>query len=178
MLKNELPQLGTRLNQLAEVYERKAITAAALEVWFDALRSFALDAIFRILTDWPKEHQKMPTPADVCECMPGRVQSMKQASDEANRRATHEIAVARAAAIQPLAAEYCERHGIVTVADCMRHVRSFPPMPAGESRERIIARWRGIRNTRHAAYRLREMADQALANLHATAEREPGSDDE
>jgi hypothetical protein len=65
MQKHDLPALANSLNGLAEVFDRKAVTPKALEVWFETLREFYTERVAGLLTAWPKTHSKFPTPAEV-----------------------------------------------------------------------------------------------------------------
>ena len=65
MQKIDVTVLAQNLNALAEVYERKHVTAKALEVWFDTLKGFPTERIMGYLIGWPKTHGKFPTPAEV-----------------------------------------------------------------------------------------------------------------
>jgi hypothetical protein len=67
--KIDLQVLANQLNALAEVYERKAVTPKALEVWFDTLREFPCEQVMILLIGWPKSHHKMPVPSEVWKAM-------------------------------------------------------------------------------------------------------------
>ena len=69
MIKADIPTLAKQLNSLAEVFDKKAITPGALEVWFDTLRDFPCDQVMGLLIGWPKSHAKMPVPAEVFKTM-------------------------------------------------------------------------------------------------------------
>ena len=55
----------------------------------------------------------------------------------------------------------------------------YQPMRVGWPREKMIAQWHRVANDpMNARYpQVLRMAQEALANLHAESEREPGSDD-
>jgi hypothetical protein len=65
MQKFDADLLAKNLNQLADVFDRKHITAPALQAWFDTLRDFPTERVMSVLLGWPKTHGKFPTPADV-----------------------------------------------------------------------------------------------------------------
>lgn len=65
MQKQELPELAQRLSQLADALGGKAPSPAGLLVWGDALSECRFDDVRSALTDWPKSHQKMPTPVEI-----------------------------------------------------------------------------------------------------------------
>jgi hypothetical protein len=65
MRKSELPELSTRLAQLADALASRAPSTAGLAVWLDALAECAMADVLAVLVDWPKSHAKMPLPADV-----------------------------------------------------------------------------------------------------------------
>jgi hypothetical protein len=64
MQKFDAELLAKNLNTLAEVYERKPVTAGALTAWFDVLREFPTEKVMAVLIGWPKSHNKFPTPAE------------------------------------------------------------------------------------------------------------------
>lgn len=65
MQKFDAELLAKNLNCLAEVFDRKPVTAGALQAWFDVLKEFPTERIMGVLIGWPKSHNKFPTPADV-----------------------------------------------------------------------------------------------------------------
>ena len=65
MQKFDAPELAKILESLAEAFDRKAIGASGLEVWFDTLREFPTHAVFGLLNSWPKTHGKFPVPAEI-----------------------------------------------------------------------------------------------------------------
>lgn len=65
MHKTDVTLLAQNLNAIAEVYERKHVTAKALEVWYDTLKAFPTERIMGLLIGWPKTHGKFPTPAEI-----------------------------------------------------------------------------------------------------------------
>lgn len=56
--------LKARLVELADVYGIRPPTAPAIVVWFSTLREFPIQDVAGYLIEWPKRHNKMPTPAD------------------------------------------------------------------------------------------------------------------
>ena len=65
MNKIDAQTLAHNLNGLAEVFDKKPVSAKALEVWFDTLKEFQTEKVMDVLIHWPKAHPKFPTPADV-----------------------------------------------------------------------------------------------------------------
>lgn len=65
MQKIEAQLLAQNLNALAEVFEKKHVTAKALEVWFDTLKEFPTERVMGLLIGWPKSHTRFPAPAEV-----------------------------------------------------------------------------------------------------------------
>lgn len=57
--------LGERLNELAEVFDKKPVSEKGLMVWFGVLREFPTERVCGILISWPKTHTKFPSPAEV-----------------------------------------------------------------------------------------------------------------
>jgi hypothetical protein len=57
--------LQQRLNELAEVFDKKPVGEKALTVWFGVLKEFPTEKVCSILIGWPKTHGKFPTPAEV-----------------------------------------------------------------------------------------------------------------
>ncbi len=54
-----------RLNELAEVFDKKPISEKGLTVWFGVLREFPTERVCGALIGWPKTHTKFPSPAEV-----------------------------------------------------------------------------------------------------------------
>lgn len=65
MQKFDAELLAKNLNALAEVFDKKPVTAGALQAWFDVLREFPTERVMGVLLGWPKTHGKFPTPAEV-----------------------------------------------------------------------------------------------------------------
>lgn len=58
-------ELTQRLTQLAEALQGRAPGAQGMLVWMDALAECQQAEVLSALTDWPKNSNKMPTPADI-----------------------------------------------------------------------------------------------------------------
>lgn len=82
MIKADIPHLARELNALAEVYDRRQVSAAALEVWFSTLREFPYEEIASTIIAWPRMRSKMPTPNDVFELVNDRLLAKRE---QANR---------------------------------------------------------------------------------------------
>ena len=65
MQKFDAGLLANQLNGLAEVFDKKALTPKALEIWFDTLKEFPLERVISTLISWPKSHQKFPVPSEL-----------------------------------------------------------------------------------------------------------------
>lgn len=65
MLPYDMKTLGDRLNELAEVFDKKPVGEKGLTVWFGVLREFPTEKVCSILISWPKSHTKFPSPAEV-----------------------------------------------------------------------------------------------------------------
>lgn len=61
----DVKTLGDRLNELAEVFDKKPVGERALMVWFGVLKDFPTDRVCSVLISWPKTHTKFPTPSEV-----------------------------------------------------------------------------------------------------------------
>jgi hypothetical protein len=67
MNEQQIAQLQQRLQELADAYGAREVTAGAVRVWHDALKPYSYPLIQGVLTDWPKTHSKMPVPSDIVE---------------------------------------------------------------------------------------------------------------
>jgi hypothetical protein len=78
---------------------------------------------------------------------------------------------------QEAAREYAAERSLRTTKDHLRHTNEVTEKIGNPwNRERMIEHWRSVQaNPR--AYIAKEIAEQALAKLHAEAERVPGEDD-
>lgn len=61
----DMQTLGQRLNELAEVFDKKPVGEKGLTVWFNVLREFPTEQVCGVLLGWPKTHSKFPAPSDV-----------------------------------------------------------------------------------------------------------------
>lgn len=78
---------------------------------------------------------------------------------------------------QVYAAEYAEKHGLVTVKDHIKHcTRLLNTVGTHWTRERIVAHWQKVRDNSSLPI-AQWMATEALQKLHYQ-ERTPGEDDE
>lgn len=85
MDKTSAADLGRRLNDLAEIMDRKPLTEKAVLGWFDTLREFDTGVIFGVLKGWQKTHGKFPNPAEVwksCNDFSGEVRERQQLADK------------------------------------------------------------------------------------------------
>lgn len=65
MLPADAAVLRDRLNELAEVFDKKPVGDRGLTVWFGVLREFPTEKVAGVLIGWAKSHGKFPTPAEV-----------------------------------------------------------------------------------------------------------------
>lgn len=57
--------LWDRLNELAEVFDKKLVSEKGLTIWFNVLREFPTERVCSVLLSWPKTHTKFPAPSEV-----------------------------------------------------------------------------------------------------------------
>jgi len=67
MKQSEMQQVGARLAELAEFYDRKPPTPNALKVWADAFTGCSLADVMDVLTDWPRSKRAFPIASEVVE---------------------------------------------------------------------------------------------------------------
>ena len=84
MTKTDTPLLATQLNALAEVFDKRTQTPAAVQVWMDTLREFPTERVLGLLIAWPKSHGKFPTPNDAWKIL------NEQSIDNREQRAAEE----------------------------------------------------------------------------------------
>ena len=162
MLTADVKLVSERLNGLAEVYAKPAVTEKAFGVWFETLKEFPTDRVMMILNGWPKQHGRFPTPAEVWkECN-------EKAIEDREKRAAHERKLLLAA--PEYAAPTAE--GRALLARMRLEIRR-PKLSPVQHWERLLAK-PGITDFQ------RRFAIEALGNLSGRRplEREPGQDDE
>ena len=82
MNKSEFTTLFDRVNELSACLPgRSPQTEAAQAIWRDALNDCLLDDVLFALTDWPKSHKYMPSPADI------RKEAQSRVSDRVDAQA-------------------------------------------------------------------------------------------
>jgi len=69
---SEMQQVGVRLAELAEFYDRKPPTSNALKVWADAFTGCSLADVMDVLTDWPRSKRSFPIASEVVESCQAR----------------------------------------------------------------------------------------------------------
>lgn len=67
MTNDDFDQFVVVLGTACETYDRPAITAAALVMWWEALRDYPLDEVKRAMLSHIRESKFMPRPADLVE---------------------------------------------------------------------------------------------------------------
>jgi hypothetical protein len=147
--------LQRRLNELAEVFDKKPVGEKALTVWFGVLKEFPTEKVCSVLIGWPKTHGKFPTPAEVWK-----------ASNEVSISAREDTAK-RMIDEPPCAPEVAKRF--------MAEVRKFLAKPSVSARDH----WKRVLETQpkdSIGYRYAVEALKAKGVI--VPQREPGQDDE
>jgi hypothetical protein len=158
MLPTDLQTLRDRLEDLTEVFERKAVGKKALSVWFDVLKEFPIERVAGVLISWPKLHTKFPSPAEVWKI------ASEAASSERDRKATPE----NREPFYPGVGGRQSRQFIASIQEILNRPKWSPR----EHWERLLARSApGSIGHRYAAAVLKK------GDVY-TAERVPGEDDE
>jgi hypothetical protein len=153
-------ELSARLNALAEVFNAKALTEAALKIWFASLKEFPADMVFGRLTSWPKEHSKFPAPADIWK--------IANAIGIAERERA--AALERSANAQPVRFERSEAGN-----RALREIKAMLARP----RPSPVEHWRRALATAAPGSITEHYAREALARLEGRNKmREPGEDDD
>lgn len=165
MLKTDATILANQLNALAEVYGKAAVTAKALEVWFDALKEFPTERVMGILLGWPKMHQRFPAPSDV----------WKACNEESIQQRENKAAYERAQNSSPRPEHYVTARGMEIIA-------GIRAMLAGKTQPSPREHWERVLSSPQYGEKAKAIAREALTRLpgsrHSTVEREPGQDDE
>jgi diketogulonate reductase-like aldo/keto reductase len=156
--KIDLPVLAKQLNALAEVFDKKPVTPAALEVWFDTLREFPCEQVMTLLISWPQSHHKFPVPAEVWKSM------NEWAIDRRERKALIERQ-------QPA---FHPGVGGAKAEEFIAKMRATLNNPAFSPLEH----WQRVYDKQPAGSIGRKYAEEVLKKKGVIEEREPGSDDE
>jgi hypothetical protein len=156
MLKMDATLLAQNLNCLAEVFEKKPVTAKGLEVWFDTLKEFPTEKVMDTIIHWPKTHAKFPTPSEVWKSCNER-SIVAREDQNAIERAENKI-------------PFNPRN-----AENIRRVMKMLAKPKCSPKEF----WRKRLETAPRGSIGHQYAKEALSILeHRKNEREPGQDDE
>lgn len=162
MKKYDLSQLSAALNRIAEVLERRPISQAALEVWFDALEEFPAERVLPMLAAWPKSHAKFPVPAEVWKALneSGIDEREKRVAAEKYRREREHSQFA------------ATPEGKRTMAQVREILKASKPPP--------LEHWRNVMRTPGLCNLSHEYAQEYLKkhDPEFSKEREPGQDDE
>lgn len=163
MQKYDAQTLAQNLNALAEVFEKKPVTAKALEVWFDTLREFPTERVMGLLINWPKSHPKFPTPAEV----------WKACNECSIAEREEKAAIERRANTGPV--EWPKTEHAQRCLAMMRDILKKPKRTPIQHWEWVLSAPKGSIGHRYAV--------EALADLRGRAgllapSREPGQDDE
>lgn len=159
MLPADSKIMQDRLNELAEVFDKKPVGEKAITVWFGVLREFPTERVCGVLIGWPKTHTKFPSPSEVWKAV-NEIQI-----NEREKRAAEEN---RDAGFQPgVGGEQAEKF----IAQ-MRQILKRPKWTPKEH-------WLHVLDTQPEGSIGHRYAKETLMKMGATqAEREPGQDDE
>lgn len=72
MLASDVGIFEKKMSDVAEVFDRKAPSAAALKHWFNALRDYRMDQVSSVLEMWVRNRQKMPTISEIATLLAER----------------------------------------------------------------------------------------------------------
>ncbi len=158
MQKLDLPALAGLLNALAETFDKKAVGAKALEVWFDTLREFAWERVVGLLQSWPKTHAKFPVPAEVWKIL----NDFSTQEREAKAR-SEKAEFARG--FEYLGKTERGAQYIAEIAEILKRPKRTP-----------IEHWRNVLATPGLPPISYEFANAALAKIDHRRERQPGED--
>lgn len=163
MHKYDAPMLAEALNSLAEVLERKPISARALEVWYETLKEFPAPRVIGRLQSWAKGHAKMPVPMDLWRPLNDEAIDAREAEAKVHR-------VMRQKEIEGLSMTAQGQR----VLEQIKAVLERPKPNAAQHWQQVLA-------TEGLPWISHELARRALAKIgprERVIEREPGSDDE
>lgn len=157
MLAYDSKVLGDRLNELAEVFDKKPVSEKGLTVWFGVLREFPTERICGVLIGWPKSHTKFPSPAEVWKAVNdlGIGERERKAAEENRQEFYPGVGGAQA---EKFIAE-------------MREVLKRPKWSPMQHWTRLLA----TAKPGSIGY---EYATKVLKQKNAMPQREPGQDDE
>lgn len=65
MTKTEFHDVGKRLQDIAEAFDRKPPGEGAMRIWWTTLESLQASDVLLTLDDWARSKSKFPTPAEV-----------------------------------------------------------------------------------------------------------------
>lgn len=72
MTKTEIEELSRLLTEVRAVYDKPAPTAAAVEIWYKALKDFDFGKVRNALTKYPSFGKFAPKPADIVSILTGK----------------------------------------------------------------------------------------------------------
>ena len=157
----DAPTLAQNLNALAEVFDRKPVSAKAIEVWFDALKEFPTEKVMGKLINWPKSHVKFPAPAEV----------WKECNELGIRAREEQAAIERTENVrEPRADEAVARENIAKIKALLAKPKKTP-----------IQYWEMVLREAPRGSLAERSAKECLQILRARkgeVAREPGEDDE
>jgi hypothetical protein len=90
--KEDLPQLTTRLGELAAYYDKKTPTSEALRIWFDCLEGINWPDVAAVLTDWPKHKRAFPLGDEVRKSAAGIASERLEQQSKRNNATAPDIA--------------------------------------------------------------------------------------
>lgn len=145
-----------RLNELAEVFDKKAVSEKGLTVWFGVLKEFPTKKVCSILISWPKSHTKFPSPAEVWKAVNEiGINDREKEAEQENKE------------------EFFQR-GSPQAKRCIADIRLLhkkPRLTPTQHWERNLGRF-------PAGHIGHDWAKEVLEKRGIVREREPGEDDE
>lgn len=163
MLPADAKVMQDRLNELAEVFDKKPVGEKGLTVWFSVLREFPTEKVCGVLIGWPKTHTKFPAPSEVWKAVNDiQINEREKRAEQENKAAGFEPGVG---------GEQAEKF----IAQ-MRVMLKKPKWTPREHWERVLSSQpEGSIGHRYASEALLKMGARTAP---AVMEREPGQDDE
>ena len=163
MDKMSIADLGRRLNEVGEVFDKKPLTERAILIWFETLQEFSTGLIFGLLKSWAKTHGKFPTPSEVWKVC-NEIANRDREVQLANEKAEHERAYQD---LKPT------NHGKRKLLEIMDILKRPKPTPIEHWRKVLADPSLPAMSHRFA----REALDIIQARQHEPArERQPGED--
>lgn len=150
--------LGERLNELAEVFDKKPVSEKGLTVWFGVLREFPAERVCGVLIGWAKTHTKFPSPAEVWKTVNDiSINDREKKAEQENKQEFY----------PGVGGEQAEKF-IAQMREVLKRPKWAP-----------MEHWKRLLKTAKPGSIGYEYATAALKQRHALpVDREPGQDDE